>query len=200
MQKGIKNILFDLGGVLLNLDYALTVSAFRKYSPGFKSFDAVYSGHSNRKVFEDFETGLISAVDFRNEVRVLLGRELSDAAIDEAWNAMLLDFPARRVDLLKRVGKEKRIFLLSNTNEIHLKALEGKLPDVFEKVYFSNRVGMRKPNADIFRYVLEENDLDAAQTLFIDDSPHHVEGAGKLGIQTYLLKKGVEVADLFSGV
>src|ERR1035438_8236020 len=111
LQKEINAVVFDLGGVLLNLDYSLSTRAFQKFSDAFDSFDPVYSGHSNKELFEDFETGSISAAVFRAEICKVLKRDLSDAELDKAWNAMLLDFPGHRVDLLKRLGKEKRIFL-----------------------------------------------------------------------------------------
>src|ERR1039458_8143831 len=98
-NKGYKNIIFDLGGVLMNLDYSLTTKAFQQIAPAFDSFDPVYSGNLHKTLFEDFEKGLINAAGFRLGIRKILKQEVSDDAIDNAWNAMLLDLPGERIRL-----------------------------------------------------------------------------------------------------
>jgi len=215
LNSGIKNIIFDLGGVLLNLDYSRTAKAFRKLSPAFLSFDPVYTGLKDKELFENFEKGFLSPGQFRDGIRSILLREMksksneslhTDEMIDNAWNVMLLDFPADRLKLLQRLKADYRLFLLSNTNAIHLEAVaqilfnsigHRNLGSVFEKEYFSNLMGMRKPDKEIFHFVLEENKMKPEETFYIDDSPQHVQGAATLGIQSYLLKKGEEVQDLF---
>ncbi|MCZ8285071.1 MAG: HAD-IA family hydrolase, partial [Bacteroidia bacterium] len=123
----------------------------------------------------------------------------------EAWNAMLLDFPLHRLELLKALKSKYRLFLLSNTNETHVREFEASLLNsqgyqnlepFFEKVYYSCRMGMRKPDTEIFDYVLKENKLVPEETLFIDDTIHHIEGALKTGIQAHLLPKGKEAEEL----
>lgn len=207
LKPSIKNIIFDLGRVLLNLDYSLTTAAFQNISTAFVPFDPVYSDIRDKGLFEDFEIGVLSPEQFRDGLRTLLKSDAGDEALDKAWNAMLLDFPEKRLRLLERLKKEYRIFLLSNTNEIHLLAVSDiifrsfgrrDLSHVFEKEYFSNRIGMRKPDKKIFEFVLSDNKLDPAETFFIDDSPQHITGASTLGIETYLLKIGEDIADRFA--
>ena len=124
--------------------------------------------------------------------------------IVEAWNALLLDFPKERIDLLKKIKTKYRTFLLSNTNSIHLKEFQERLhneqgvylEDLFEKAYYSHVVKLRKPNADIFNLVLKENDLMPSETLFIDDTASNFPEAEKMGIQTYHLKPGMSITDI----
>ncbi|TAL58602.1 MAG: HAD family phosphatase [Bacteroidetes bacterium] len=199
----IKNIIFDFGGVILNIDYKLTENAFAKL--GLVDFSTIYSQTTQKDLFDKLETGRISPSEFREDIRKFIG-VASDEEIDNAWNAMLLDLPEERVSLLDEVRKTHRIFLLSNTNEIHYTAFSAYMQDkfkrnifsdVFEKAYVSHKVKMRKPDAAIFEFVLSENKLKKEETLFIDDSIQHIEGANKLGINTILLKKGETILSLF---
>lgn len=203
MLQPISAIIFDLGGVILNLDYNLTVEAFRNL--GKENFDQLYTQSHQDKIFDRFETGEISAAEFRNYMRGFYEKSISDSQIDEAWNAMLLDLPKHRVTFLEKIAKNKRIFLFSNTNEIHFNAFRKKIegdfgnPDLLEslmeKTYYSHLAGRRKPNAEAFQLILDNHGLTAAQTLFIDDSIQHIEGAKKLGIQTIHLT-GTDITDL----
>ncbi len=198
-----KNIIFDLGGVILNIDYQLAVKAFSNL--GVSNFDELYSQAHQNKLFDLFEKGQILSADFRNEIRNYCNKNLEDAAIDRAWNAMLLDLPAERLKLLVSLKKTHRTFLLSNTNEIHIDSVNAylkkaygitELSGYFEKLYLSYKVGMRKPDAEIFELVFAENNLNLRETLFIDDSIQHIEGAKRVGIQTYWLQKGETILDL----
>lgn len=189
-----KNIIFDLGGVLLNIDYSLATKAFSDL--GLTDFDKLFSKAHQTKLFDLYEKGQISSEAFRDHVKSCFNTPIDDSTIDKAWNAMLLDFPPERFHLLLQLKTKHRIFLLSNTNEIHIQYINNYLqetfgiPDLsgyFEKVYLSYEVGMRKPDAEIFELVLSENNLDPNETLFIDDSIQHIEGAKKLGIHTYWL-------------
>jgi len=205
IDTSIKNIIFDFGGVILNIDYILTEQAFAKL--GLKDFDRIYSQATQKELFDVFEKGLISPVDFRNGIRKFIHDDVSDSQIDEAWNSMLLDLPVERVRLLDKLKTKYRIFLLSNTNQIHCDTfsdtLQKKLSrdifsDVFEKTYFSHKVKMRKPNAEIFEWVLKENNLRKNETLFVDDSIQHIEGAKKIGLNAIYLEKGKTILDLFT--
>ncbi len=202
----IRHLLFDLGGVLLNIDYGATAAAFRAL--GIPDFDARYSQLRQTPLFDDLETGRLSAPDFLAAMRRAAGGapHLTDAAITAAWNAMLLDFPPRRIELLKALRQHYNLYLLSNTNEIHEAAfndaLSGthglpSLAGLFDKVYFSHRVGLRKPGREVFKHILSENALRAEETLFIDDSSQHIETAQSLGIQTVYLEKGKTVEEVF---
>ena len=200
---GFEAVIFDLGGVLLNLDYQLTIDAFRQL--GLENVNLLFSQKTQFGFFDDFETGSINASEFRKEVRAIAPKTLSDNQIDKAWNAMLLDFPQNRLDLLKNISTKKRIFLLSNTNEIHMGWFkkyvnqlfgEDEFFDLFEVAYLSNEMGMRKPNVEIFEYVMNENKLDPKRTLFIDDSAQHLDGAKLAGLQTHWLQKEEEISNL----
>ena len=203
----IKNIIFDLGGVILNIDYNLTSRAFK--SVGIKNFDEVYSQASQSDLFDKFEIGKISAAEFRNKIREICKSDISDADIDKAWNAMLLDLPAYRIEILKNAAKNYQTFLLSNTNIIHLKEYSNQLnieygiknlDILFDKAYYSHEVGLRKPNADIFEFVIKEQNLKAEETLFIDDSIQHIEGASNLGLKTFFMDRSenMELKDIFN--
>ena len=206
--ESFKNIIFDLGGVIINIDYSLTTQAFAKL--GLSNFDSLFSQAKQNPLFDLYEKGLVPSSDFRNEVRKYLDKPLDDTIIDEAWNAMLLDVPAERLQLLKKAKLKHRTFLLSNTNDIHIETFNGYLQKTFgiadlsgyfDKLYLSYKVGMRKPDKEIFELVISQNNLNPHETLFIDDSVQHVEAAKKLGIQAYLLDvKKESIIDLFEGI
>ncbi len=203
--KNYKNIIFDLGGVILNIDYSLTVDEFIEL--GITDFNKLFTQAKQNHFFDLVDKGSISSDDFRTEMKKHLKSSVEDYKIDEAWNAMLLDLPNERLDLLSQIKTTHRIFLLSNTNKIHIDAFhlylekDFGIPDLsayFEKMYFSYKVGMRKPDAEIFKLVLHENNLQPHETLFIDDSVQHIEGAKKLGIETYWLDTTKEsITDIF---
>lgn len=201
----IKNIIFDLGGVIINLDIPRTISEFNKLSS--KPFESIYTQLQQTPIFDLFDKGQISEKDFFLELRKYLNENVTDSQMIDAWNAMLLDFPIHRLQLLSILKMKYRIFLLSNTNETHIVQLESDLNNehgyenlepFFEKVYYSCRVGMRKPDFEIFDFVLTQNKLKANETIFIDDSPQHIDGALKLGIQSYLLPKDKDVNELIT--
>ena len=157
----IKNIIFDLGGVILNIDYNLSVAAFEDL--GLKNFNTLFSQAQQKQLFDLYEKGKISSNDFRNEIKSYLNHTVDDASIDSAWNALLLDLPKKRLELLQQVKLTHRTFLLSNTNDIHIEAFNdylqkdfgiADLSGHFEKLYLSYKVGMRKPDAEIFHLVL----------------------------------------------
>ncbi len=200
----IKNIIFDLGGVILNIDYNLTVEEFKKLN--LENYDKLFTQMQQSNLFNLLETGKVTPQEFRAEIKKISNIKITDKQIDNAWNAMLLDFPAKRIELLNNLKNKYRIFLLSNTNVIHLeeynKTLQNNfglenMSQIFEKEYYSHEVGMRKPNTDIFEFVLSENNLSASETLFIDDSPQHIDTANKLGIIAYHLTNGETINDIF---
>lgn len=203
IQKNIKNIIFDLGGVILNIDYNLTSKAFK--SLGIKDFDTIYSQTQQNNIFNDFETGSLTSEDFIDYLNKFLPNK-TEQDIKKAWNAMLLDLPKERIQLLQSIKSNYRIFLLSNTNEIHVNAFtsyvdtnfgKGLFDELFENHYYSNEIGFRKPNSNSFNHVLNENSLIAQETLFIDDSIQHIEGAKKVGLNTFWLESGKDITSLF---
>ena len=190
----IKNIIFDLGGVLLNIDYAAPIREFTKL--GILDFDQLYSKASQSQLFDNFETGKISPDEFREQIRTITKTNCTNQQIDAAWNSILLDLPLQNKELLFQLATRYRLFLLSNTNEIHIKCFEQDLvatyqvnffPQVFEQIYYSSRIGCRKPDREAFNHVLQHNALSPHETIFIDDSIQHVEGARKAGINAFWL-------------
>jgi glucose-1-phosphatase len=198
-------IIFDLGGVLINLDYQLTSKAF--IDLGLTDFDATYSQLQQTDLFDRFETGAISSFHFINRLLDQLPQGTSGNKVVHAWNAMILDFPEERLLWLLEMKQRYRIFLLSNTNTLHMEAVcrslertigHQRLEDYFEHVYLSCEMGLRKPNPEIFSRVCDEQRLNPATTVFIDDTLQHVEGAASIGLQALHLKPGEAVQSLFS--
>ncbi len=201
------NIIFDLGGVILNIDYHRTTQAFRKL--GVHDFEKNYTQLGQSSLFDAMERGEISNVDFRNQLRQALSISANDSDLDHAWNAMLLDLPAQRLQVLAKLKESKRTFLLSNTNRIHVDCFEqsmkqahgiNDLSSLFEQTYYSCNVGMRKPEERIFRLVVDQNGLNPSETLFIDDSPQHIQGARAAGLHAYHLTGGETINDLFGHI
>lgn len=202
-MKETKNIIFDLGGVIINLDTQLTIYEFNRISA--VPFEEIYTQAAQTELFNRFDKGEISDFEFFSTLRKQIRYDGQEADLLYAWNAMLLDVPERRLDLLVEMKRKYKTFLLSNTCEPHISAFENELyiehgvrnfNDYFDKVYYSCRIGMRKPDRDIFEFVLNENGLIPEETVFIDDSAQHVKGAGACGINAYLLPKNMELGDL----
>jgi FMN phosphatase YigB (HAD superfamily) len=200
----IKNIIFDWGGVITDLHLEATKNAFRQL--GIDLFDESVPHIHFDDLFIPFETGKITPGEFRNRLRKFSQKELSDQQIDSAWNAMLGNLPAARWELLASAGRIYRTFLLSNTNAIHLgyyfQYLQGiygtfGYTHLFEKAYFSHLLGLRKPNRDIFEYVLQDTGIRPYETLFIDDFKENIETARKIGFQTIHLVLPRTLTDLF---
>jgi HAD superfamily hydrolase (TIGR01509 family) len=202
MQK-IKNIIFDLGGVILNIDTRRTEDAFiRMGAIDFRN----YFGHGfAASFFMDYEKGKITDQQFIDELKKMTRLSLSDEVITAAWNALLLDFPSERLELLIALRKNYRLFLLSNTNALHLTAFQkiysesfggGKLEDHFEGTYYSHLIGQRKPDRKSYEWVIHENQLKPEETLFVDDAKINIEGALAVGLRGLLLRPGEAITDL----
>lgn len=206
-KNHIKNIIFDLGGVIINLDTQKTASEMKKL--GFDDFEKSYSLLNQTDLFDLLEKGLITPEQFRIEIRKHICNTVSDVQIDEAWSAMLLDFPKERIDLIQKTKSKYRTFLLSNTNKIHFdkynsdfNAVYGfNFNSLFEKAYYSFEIGHRKPDLDIYKHVLKHSNLIPNETLFIDDSEANIRTAKMLGIQTLWvdLKNGEGVVEKLVG-
>jgi putative hydrolase of the HAD superfamily len=182
-------LLLDLGGVLIDVDYMATANAFAGL--GFRDFDALYSKAGQSHLFDGFETGAISPEQFRQRIREILDAPITDAGIDACWNAMLGHVSPERIDLVLRLKERYRVLLLSNTNAIHVPAFEAivarengimDFKALFNGAYYSCEIGLRKPDAAAFHYVLQQHGADPARTLFIDDSIQHVQGARMAGL------------------
>ena len=208
MQKeSIKNIIFDLGNVIINIDPEQTAIEMKKL--GFNDFEKSYSLLSQTNLFDFLEKGLIKPEQFHKEINSQLRTEVNSEEIDKAWGAMLLDFPKERIELIQNLKKKYRLFLLSNTNEIHYNQYNNDLINqfgfglnsLFEKAYYSFELGMRKPDANIFEYALKDADLNPSETLFIDDLEKNIDVADKMGINTIWLdiSKGDDIREKLNG-
>lgn len=200
----IKNIIFDLGGVLLNIDYSKTEEAFKEL--GIDNFDAIYSQAQQSDLFDRFETGKITEDHFFTELKKHVPEEVSTLQMKAAWNSMLLDLPTDRLNLLKSVRKNYRTFLFSNTNETHINEFENiiqiqhgltNLNPLFERVYFSNQVQIRKPNGEAFEFVMQQNSLNKEETIFFDDSLQHIKGAESIGLKSIFVQRPKTILDFF---
>lgn len=201
---GTKNIIFDLGGVIINLSVEKTHQAFAALSglPVTEIKTRVHHG----AFFHEFEKGLITDSEFRDHLRESLSMQVTDEQLDQAWNAMLLDIPLSRIQLLEKLKSDYTIFLLSNTNNIHLQCfnrivreLTGKptIDYYFHGSFYSHLVKMSKPDAEIYQHVLSQHSLLPQETIFLDDNKDNLVGANKVGIQTFHVEQPDQIFSLF---
>ena len=201
-MNNIDTLIFDFGGVIINLDYSKPVDEFKKL--GISDSKKLYSKEEQTSLFDSLECGQISDEKFLNEIRKKSNTKDLEL-IKKAWNSILLNIPEERVHLLKKLSLKYKIYLLSNTNSIHLNEIISAYGEkkwrnfisIFNEVYFSNQIGMRKPNEDVFFYLIKKNKLDVSKTLFIDDSPQHIKTAKKIGFKTYHLTDKEDIVSLF---
>lgn len=203
----VKNIIFDLGAVIININPELTAKAMKNL--GFNDFEKSYSLFKQTDIFNKLEKGLINSDYLRNDLRKQVKSEITDQSFDKAWGEMLLDFPKERINLLKELGKKYNIYLLSNTNAIHYKQYTQAFIDqygfefnsLFVKAYYSFHMGMRKPDVNIFEFALSDSKLLPEETLFIDDLRVNIESAKSTGLQTMLvdIAKGDDIVNLLDG-
>jgi HAD superfamily hydrolase (TIGR01509 family) len=204
-MKKCKTIIFDLGAVILNINYQNTIDEFTKL--GVNNAATLYSKKVQTNLFNQIETGMISS----NEFLKALQKETKNANINQvekAWNAMLLDLPEERVQLIKKLKNNHPIYLLSNTNAIHIDAFKKQLGNkkwlsfckLFDKMYLSHELGLRKPDVKIFEYILKEQKLKAEEVFFIDDSPQHIASAKKIGIHCHHLLDDEDIITLFPDI
>lgn len=188
----LPHLLFDFGGVIIDLDYHATPAAMRRLSRAGRTIE--FTQAQQAELFDRFETGHLAPEEFRTGLREAYDLDATDVEIDAAWHAILLDVPAERLALigeLRRRGHQTA--LLSNTNALHIAEINRRLAaqygfrngiaDVLDRVFYSQEVGFRKPGEEIFRHALAEMNWQAADTLFIEDSPQHVATARRLGLR-----------------
>ena len=202
-NEKIKNIIFDLGDVILNIDVPLASLSFAELSGREQA--EILTLFKEKDIFRQFETGHLTEAGFRDYVRELLVfPDWTDDMIDTAWNSLLLDLPPERIQLLKDLRKNYRLFLLSNTSSIHitkvnqiLEAATGikRLDDLFEKVFVSYEMGLMKPDPRIYSDLLEQAGLVAEETLFLDDNLDNIKGAQTLGIDTIHVQKPTTILE-----
>jgi len=203
----IKAIIFDLGGVIINLDYKKTIDAFRKL--GARNIESLYNPLEGQQsiLFNKFEAGDITPAEFRAEIKKALDFSATDEEFDQAWNAMLLDIPQERLDIIADLKFQKyNVFLYSNTNKIHFDAIarmlsqsgdNGRLfPSYFNNEYYSFTLKMRKPDPYAFRTIINREKLTSNETLFIDDSLKNIQGAQSAGLYTFFMTKDRRFSDI----
>ncbi len=207
IQLPINAIIFDLGGVLLNLDFNKSFKAFEEL--GVPDFPAYFHQSHSNPLFANLEMGLIEPEAFYEAFQVATGIPATNLEIRSAWNAMLLDFREDSVAYLRSLKGNYRLFLLSNTNQIHLEAFRGTyhrtygahdFDVIFEKAWYSHELGMRKPGVAIYKEVIKIHGLNPAETLFVDDTAPNIEGAKEAGLQTLLLEKGMLIEQVMPGM
>ncbi|MBR1774659.1 MAG: HAD family phosphatase [Bacteroidales bacterium] len=199
----IKNLLLDMGGVILDVDYNKIIEVFDTYGIDAK---AIYTQTAQLPLVDDFEVGKITPAEFRNGIRELVKMDLTDVQIDRVWNSMIGN---ARVDTIKLLGELKlhydKILLFSNTNEIHMDFVRRLFYNeigfdiftcLFDKAYLSNEVHIRKPHKESFLWVLNDAGIKAEETLFIDDTEKNIIGAKNAGLNTYLLQSPQTLLDL----
>lgn len=199
----VKNIIFDFGGVIIDIDEQLTVNEFIKLGISNKE---KASSPEFIELIRKFEKGIFTPDIFRNKLRDFLDISATDQEIDDAWNALLFDIPQERIEVIEKVKKNYNIFLLSNSNEIHydlyvrdlqLRFGYNEFNDLFDQAYFSFDLHLSKPEEEIYEFVMYQEDLKPEETLFIDDRIENIEAAKKLGFQTYQLIKPERIRDIF---
>lgn len=203
-----KTIIFDLGGVVIDLAPDNTAKAFAKHA-GISMEDSYKLYEQHPDLFLSYEKGLISCRQFRAGVNEVFQMSLSDYQIDTAWNAMLGNIPIVRLELLSALRNKYRVAILSNTNSIHIKAFNKKLVAISGKsdlhyfaddVYFSHELKMRKPDEDIYIEVLNQSKTNAPDALFLDDTLANLDTANRIGIQTMHITHPDQILNLQSYV
>jgi FMN phosphatase YigB (HAD superfamily) len=194
-MKTIKNIIFDYGNVIFMIDFLKAQHAFEQL--GIQNPADLFAHRGQAHFFDEFEKGKISPMEFRNQIRTVAGNfALTDTQIDQAWNSLLIGIPDGYLDALSKLKERYRTFLLSNNNEIHYHAILDYLnvrfnlkdnSSFFEKDYYSHLMGMRKPDKEIFEFVVDFHGLNPEETLFVDDSSQHIATATNLGFKTQLI-------------
>lgn len=203
MLNGIRNIIFDLGGVLLNIDPKKTIDAFGKL--GMEQLVGDKGLSYDHEIFYLMEQGKITSDEFRQGVLELLPTQVSFQEIDDAWTAMLLDFPPIRVKLLKNLRKDFKIYLFSNTNAIHVEKFHSnfrnqhgfEVSTLFDKDFYSNEIGYRKPSSEAYQETIRLSGINPEKSLFIDDSLLNVESAIASGLKGFWLEPGQKVEEIF---
>ncbi len=196
-MENIKNLIFDLGNVILNIDTKLSEIAFAKY--GMNDFEKLYTLASQNELFDRLEVGSITENEFYDEFRKVTGCKLDNQILEQCWNALIMDFPAARIEMLKRLKAEGkyRTFILSNTNIIHYRFYTNLLKQTYgidgleslvEHAYFSHEIGLKKPNHEIFDYVVKHSHIKPTESIFIDDNKANIDAANTLGFNTIFLK------------
>jgi FMN phosphatase YigB (HAD superfamily) len=207
IMEGIKNIIFDLGNVLLDLDWDRTERAFRDLLR--EEFDEALRRYESERLFEQLEIGQLTPEAFLKQMKKITRRPLEEKAIVESWNTILVEIPPARLQWLQKLSNRYAIYLLSNTNAIHIEWLHIHLQKqagmtihdfnaLFVKPYYSFEINLRKPNREIYEYVINDADLCPEETLFVDDMEENILSAQSVGLKTLYHQAGTEVMEAFN--
>ncbi len=200
-----KTIIFDFGGVVIDIDPQLTINEFKKL--GMSDSDTFLKPGFINNVIRKFERGILTPEVFRDKVRAEAGINFTDQQIDDAWNALLFDIPAERIEVIEEVKKNYKILLLSNSNEIHydlyvrdlqLRFGYREFDELFDKAYFSFDLHLSKPDIEIYEFIMYQHKLNPAETLFIDDNIDNINTAKSLGWKTFHLESPNRIRDIFT--
>lgn len=202
----IKNIIFDLGGVVMNLRFDRLISSFNDLGITIDPLNEM-NDYSHWLFMEDFETGKLSPKEFYANMRKAVNKDISDQQIDVVFNSVLGEVPNERVALLNKLKKYYSIYLFSNTNQINEDSFYPRLKkqfgydiftELFEESFMSHHIGYRKPSLEAFQYIIQKRGLKPEETVFVDDILSNVEGAKKAGIHAIHLEPGKDIQDLFT--
>ena len=202
----MKNLIFDLGNVIIDIDFNLTFRAFSKLSSEY-SWEEVRHFIKEKHIWEDYEKGLSDDIEFRETLRKELKIKASDSELDKAFCGLLQKIQPERIKLIEELSKRYRLFILSNTSNIHFQQVEKLLfesaginhfSEIFETVFLSFEMGKLKPEIEIYQQVLKEANLQANETLFLDDMLINLEAASTLGIHTkQIIPNQITIIDFF---
>lgn len=206
MDKKIKTIIFDLGGVLYDLDRTRCVNALE--SIGLKDVDNLLSNYKQSGIFQQLEEGTIELDEFYETIKRMVDKPISDEIIKAAWDKFLVEIPLYKLEMLEKLRGHFQIFMLSNTNAIHfndeipnefLKA--GKnIHHYFDKCYLSYEMKASKPHKKIFELLIADSGITPSESFFIDDSPENIRVASEMGFQTYLATPFEDFSHLFDSI
>lgn len=197
-----KAVIFDFGNVIINIEFQRIYQTFAKFTS--KSPAYIEKKITEDQIFRRYESGQFTDEEFREVIRQTLGFPLSDHEVDTAWNAILLDIPTDRIDLINNIRQKYPVYLLSNTNNIHITASNNYLKKthgiksldlLFDKLYLSYEMGLWKPDAEIYREVLRANKLQPNEVIFFDDNLHNIESAKAIGMQTILVEPPTSIVE-----
>jgi len=204
--SNISTLIFDFGGVLIDLDMNQSILNFKKL--GVENVEKYLSNFGQLGFFMQLEKGKISAEEFRCEIRKMTPKAITDSEIDDAWNAFLVRIPSEKLDIVYELRKKYRVIMLSNTNAIHFPYAEQtffsyknrSIDEYFDKCYRSYDMKMAKPDAEIFEAILSQEQVAANQCLLLDDGPKNIEQAQKLGFQTYFVDPKEDLSFLLTNI
>jgi glucose-1-phosphatase len=204
--SNISTLIFDFGGVLIDLDMNQSILNFKKL--GVENVENYLSNFGQSGFFMQLEKGKISTEEFRSEIRKLTTNTITDKEIDDAWNAFLVRIPSEKLDIVYQLRKKFRVIMLSNTNAIHFPYAERTffsyknrgIDEYFDKCYRSYDMKMAKPDAEIFEAILSQEQVAPNQCLLLDDGPKNIEQAQKLGFQTYFVDPKEDLSFLLSNI